>query len=395
MAELRAFLTATAFVLLAVFLTGPAAAAPHLIVEVANGKVVSKKQEFDRWYPASLTKLMTAYTVFQEMKAGRLSKLSPVKVSKHALSQPPSKMGFPEGTVLNIDTAIKILMVKSANDIASATAEAAGGSEPEFVSKMNGHAARLGMRDTRFTNPHGLHDPGQYTSARDMAVLALALKKEFPEHAGYFRIPAIKVGKRTLQNHNPLIQRFDGATGMKTGFVCAAGLNIVASVKRGPRELVAVVLGGPTGQERNVRVAKLLTESFKKSSFFVREKLETMRPSGFVRTQPTDMRESVCTRKKKNEKKASDIKKGAVFALQQPSLDDLEKEYLREKGHNTRVIPIVLGNATGPDPYQLLAGTPVSNVSAYVASGGSVKDWPVVFGTKRVKVPLPSPRPRN
>ena len=153
------------------------------------------------------------------------------------------------------------------------------------------------------------------------------------------------------------------------------------------------MLGGPTGQERNVRVAKLLTESFRKSSFFVKEQIETMRPSGSVRSNPVDMREIVCGPKKKSAQ--AEPQKGDVFALAQPSLDELEKKYLREKGHNTRVVPIVLGNATGPDPYQLLAGTPVSNVSAYVASGGSEKDWPVVFGSSRAKVPIPSPRPSN
>ena len=114
---------------------------------------------------------MTVYTIFHEVRAGKITMKSPVKVSSNALAQPPSKMGFPVGTVMNIDTAIRILMVKSANDISVAVAEAAAGTEEDFIAKMNGHAARLGMRDTNFTNPHGLHDPKQYTSARDMAVL--------------------------------------------------------------------------------------------------------------------------------------------------------------------------------------------------------------------------------
>lgn len=202
----------------------PAAAAPHLVVDMKTGKVISRQQEFDRWYPASLTKLMTVYTTFRAVQGGKLTLMSPVKISANSLSKPPSKMGFPAGTILNIDTAIKILMVKSANDIAVALAELVGGSEAQFVAMMNDNAARLGMRDLHFVNPHGLHDPAQYTSARDLAVLAMAIRREFGGYAGYFKIPAVQVAGKLLRNHNPLLTRFDGTTGMKTGFVCSSGL---------------------------------------------------------------------------------------------------------------------------------------------------------------------------
>lgn len=331
----------------------PARAAPHLILELKTGKVLSRSQEFDRWYPASLTKLMTVYTTFEEIKSGRLTLLSPVRVSGRALANPPSKMGFPEGTMLNIDTAIKILMVKSANDIASALAESVAGSEEAFVALMNRNAAQLGMRDSHFVNPHGLHDPDQYTSARDLAVLATAIRSEFPNYDAYFRIPAIKIGKYTLRNHNPLLQRFDGTTGMKTGFVCASGLNIVASAKRGGRELLAVVLGGPTGRERNVRAAKLLTEGFAKPGIFIRTKLDTMKPERSASPRPVDMSDVVCPKKRAktvSAEEGEDADNGSS-----PSLEELEERYLKPKGHDTRVVAIALGNATGPDPYGLLA----------------------------------------
>ncbi|MCB1428465.1 MAG: D-alanyl-D-alanine carboxypeptidase [Nitratireductor sp.] len=377
-----------------------AGAAPHIVVDMRSGKVLSQKEAFDRWYPASLTKLMTVYTVFREIRAGRISLLSPVKVTENALSAPPSKMGYPVGTVLNFDTAIKILMVKSANDIATAIAESAGGSESAFVARMNANALALGMRDSHFVNAHGLHDDNQYTSAHDLALLAMALSKEFPAYAGYFAIPAIRSGKRVLQNHNPLLQRFDGTTGMKTGFVCAAGLNIVVTAKRNGKSLLAVVLGGPTGQERNVRAAMLLTDAFRQNSFFIRTRLDSMKPVGPVKRTPTDMRDTVCKKRSKVKAEANDEDendKDPVFGMKQPSLDELEAKYLKPKGSNTRIVPIVLGNATGPDPFGLVQpaqDATAPNVTSFAgADTASNANWPVVEGTKSMKVPLPATRP--
>jgi D-alanyl-D-alanine carboxypeptidase len=391
MTTVRMRLLAAICLLIAIVSAPLAMAQPHIVVDVRTGKVIDRQQEFDRWYPASLTKLMTVYVTFQEIRAGRISLQSPVKVSAKALAQPPSKMGLPVGTVMTVDTAIKILMVKSANDIAVATAESVAGSETAFVELMNAMAKRLGMRDSHFTNPHGLHDSDQYTSARDMAVLALALKNQFPQYKDYFALPAIRHGKRTMQNHNPLLQRFSGTTGMKTGFVCAAGLNIVASAKRGGRELVAVVLGGPTGQERNVRAARLLTEGFRKNTLFVTEKLETLRPTGAAKTVPVDMRGIAC--KQKSGKKAQAQQNGAVFALKKPTLDEQEKKYLSAVGHNAKVITIATGNANGPDPYGLVSGTPSVSATAFADDSGEAREWPFVPGMRDVRVPVPTPRP--
>ncbi|MCU0790970.1 MAG: D-alanyl-D-alanine carboxypeptidase, partial [Nitratireductor sp.] len=310
---------------------GQALAAPHLVIDMKTGKVISREQEFDRWYPASLTKLMTVYTTFREIQSGRLSLNSPVKVSANSLSKPPSKMGFPLGTVLTVDSAIKILMVKSANDIAVALAESVGGSEARFVAMMNQNAARLGMADTRFANPHGLHDPNQYTSARDLAVLAMAIRREYPAYAGYFRIQGVQVAGKLIRNHNPLLTRFDGTTGMKTGFVCASGLNIVATAKRGGKELIAVVLGGPTGRERNVRAAMLLTNAFSKPAPFTAPKLAAMRPTGPVNRFPVDMRAEVCGKKSKVVTESGEGESDATFAAKAsgPTLEELEERYLK------------------------------------------------------------------
>ena len=390
----RAICVTAVFVALAM-MGGAAGAAPSIVVEVHSGKVISDHQPFDRWYPASLTKLMTAYTVFDQIRKGRIDINSPVKVSSNALTEPPSKMGFPVGTVMTVETAIKILMVKSANDIATATAESVGGSESAFIAMMNANAARLGMRDSHFVNAHGLHDPQQYSSARDLALLAIAIKKEFPRYARFFSIQAIKAGKRRLSNHNPLLFRFNGTNGMKTGFTCASGLNIVASAKKGARELVAVVLGGPTGQERNVRAARLLNEGFSKSAFFSKKTVDDLKPVGIARRVPVDMRETVCARKKP--KSATTAAAGAsIFALQQPTLDDLEEKYLKKEVAITKIEPISLGHATGPDPFGLLGGEAQPSVTAYNgADDNTGGKWPIVFGTKNVKVPVPEPRPQR
>ena len=374
----------------------PALAAPSIVVEVNTGKVLSQHQAFDHWYPASLTKLMTVYTVFRQIAEGRITMRSPVKVSANALAEPPAKMGFPVGSVMTVETAIKIMMVKSANDIATATAESVGGSEQAFVAMMNGNASRLGMNDTHFVNANGLYDPAQYTTARDLAVLAIAIRKEFPQYARYFSIQAIRAGRRRLTNHNPLLFRFDGTTGMKTGFLCASGLNIVVSARRGLRELVAVVLGGVTGQERSVRAAMLLTRGFKTNGFFIHNKLATLKPVGVVHRQPVDLRDTVCSRRKHRHTPVVKDINSAVFAMKPPTLADLEKKYLKPRRPLTDVERVVLGHATGPDPFGLLGKATEPDISAYAAdTAGKNGKWPVVFGTKHVLVPVPEPNPRR
>src|SRR5690606_991652 len=207
-------------------------------------------------------KLMTAYVVFDQLKAGRLKLTSPVKVSAHALAQAPSKMGFKVGTVMNVDNALKMMIVKSANDIATAGAETVGGSEAGFVAMMNAEAERLGMTSTHFDNPNGLPDLQHVSTARDLAVLGRAVWTDFPEYREYFGIPAIKTGKHVLRSQNKLLEQYRGTTGMKTGFICASGYNMVASARRGGRTLIAVVLGATSSNARNETAARLLDQGF-------------------------------------------------------------------------------------------------------------------------------------
>ena len=272
--------------------TGPS----YIVVDADSGSVLSESQSSVLWHPASLTKLMTAYVTFDALKAGTLKMTSPVRVSAHALAQAPAKMGFKVGTVMNVDNALKMMLVKSANDIAVAVAETVGGNEINFVAKMNATAARLGMASTHYDNANGLPDPGQTTTARDLAVLARALITDFPEYRNYFGIPAIKAGKRVLRSENALLERYRGTTGMKTGFICASGYNIVASAHRGSRSLIAVVLGATSGDGRSEFTARLLDEGFGGSAFGAPKVQLAAFESTPALGLPADMHNQVCER---------------------------------------------------------------------------------------------------
>nr|WP_281351607.1 D-alanyl-D-alanine carboxypeptidase family protein [Propylenella binzhouense] len=245
-----------------------AATGPYVLVDLRTGEVIEERDAARPWYPASTTKLMTAYVTFGAIQAGELTLDSPVVVSARAASEPPSKMGFKPGTVLTLDNALKMLLVKSANDIAVAVAETVGGSVEGFAARMNAQAARLGMTASHFANPNGLPDPNHVSSARDMAVLARALVTDFPAYRGYFRIPAIQIGKKILKNYNTLVERYPGTTGMKTGYICSSGFNLVATAERNGREMLAVVFGSYSALERAEQAAVLLEKGFRSRALF-------------------------------------------------------------------------------------------------------------------------------
>lgn len=284
------FMAAAAFFLAA----SAARAGPHIVVDVESGAVLSHEQAFQRWYPASLTKMMTIHVVLRAFEEGEIAPDSPVKLSKAAAAQPASKMYWGPGTVLTFDTAIKIMAVKSANDVTMAVAESLAGSVEGFAERMNAEAARLGMRDTHFVNANGLHARDQYSTARDMAVLAAAIRRDMPQHAHYFAIEGISYAKEDFTNYNILLGRFAGADGMKTGFVCASGFNLAASATRGGRTLVAVVLGAQSQQQRAEQAADLMALGFDKREP-TNITLKTLAPYGDNREAATDMRSEVCT----------------------------------------------------------------------------------------------------
>lgn len=242
--------------------TNIAVAGPALLFDASNGQVLYAEDPDDNWYPASLTKIMTAYIVFEAIKAGKLTLDQKIPVSEAANVQPPSKVGLPVGGEMSVELSLQALIIKSANDVAVMLAEAISGSEAAFVVKMNETATRLGMTRTRFANPNGLPSPEQATSARDLAKLTRAVIKEYPEHARYWSMPDMRIGKIRLATHNALLKTFEGADGFKTGFTCDSGYNVVATATRDNRRLVAVVLGEPNGQARAIRAASLLEHGF-------------------------------------------------------------------------------------------------------------------------------------
>src|SRR3954470_10880716 len=284
-----------AFALSALWAGAVSAAAPALVVDVDSGKVLYAERATDPWFPASITKLMTTYVALDMVRAGRASMDQLLTISPEAASQPPSKMGFKPGTQLTLDNALKIIMVKSANDIAATIAENLGGSVEGFAAMMNEAATRLGMRESRWVNPHGLPDDRQQTSARDMALLGRALLRDFPEHADLFRIGALRFGRSIMRNHNGLLGRYEGVDGMKTGFICAGGFNVVASATQNGRRLITVVLGASRANERNLRAADLFDRGFTMSSLWASQTLDALPASQL--TSPPNMRPYVCDRR--------------------------------------------------------------------------------------------------
>lgn len=239
-----------------------ASAAPSLVIEYPSGAVLYEDHATQPWYPASLTKLMTTYVALKAIRDHRLSLDTPLVVSARAVSMPPSKMGFRPGTMVTLGNALKMIMVKSANDTAVTIAEGVSGSVEAFADEMNEAAASLGMSQSHFVNPNGLPNPEHYSSARDFGILALALYTAFPEHADLFSIGALRLGGEIITNHNNLLGRYPGVDGMKTGFTCAAGFNVVASATLGGRKLIAVVLGAPNVPLRTIKAAALFDRGF-------------------------------------------------------------------------------------------------------------------------------------
>jgi D-alanyl-D-alanine carboxypeptidase len=237
-------------------------AGPSLLIDAQTGEVLSQERAGEPWYPASLTKLMTGYVIFQKLRDGTLRLDQQIIVSAIAARQEPSKIGVPAGKTVSVDFALQALLVHSANDMAYVLAEAASGTHERFADEMNAVAKNLGLTATHFVNPNGLFDPRHVTSARDMGVLGAIIINEFPQYSAYFSQDFVAVGKRRLANRNSLIRIMPDADGMKTGFVCNSGYNLVASATRNGRKLIAVVMGASSGGNRAIRAKDLLEQGF-------------------------------------------------------------------------------------------------------------------------------------
>ena len=267
-----------------------------LVIDVETGKVLYGHNAGYPWYPASVTKLMTAYVTLRAVNEGRLNLDTPLVVSANAAAQAPVKMGFAVGTVVTVDNALKMLMVKSANDMAVVLAEGVAGSIESFADEMNATARRLGMIQSSFVNPNGLPADDQMTSARDLAILARAILRELPEYDYYWHLPGIRMGKMVRWNYNTLIGRYPGADGMKTGFICASGFNLVASATRNGRRLIAVVLGAPSSAARALKAAQLLERGFNSNTAlsWLTGPLGTVESVQPVAAAPPNLRDEMC-----------------------------------------------------------------------------------------------------
>ncbi|MEX0809675.1 MAG: D-alanyl-D-alanine carboxypeptidase family protein [Dongiaceae bacterium] len=233
-----------------------------IIVDAETGAVLSEEQATRRWYPASLTKLMTLYLTFEAIENGTLALDDTLTVSDNAAAQPEVSLHIRAGAKITVEQAIIALIVRSANDIATLLAETVGGSEPRFAAMMSLKARALGMSRTVFRNASGLPDDSQITSARDMAMLAAALIEDFPAYYEYFSRRQVLFDGQSLGTYNQFLDYYEGADGFKTGFTCGSGYNLVASAVHDGRRLIGVVLGGDSGGQRTAEMARLMDEAF-------------------------------------------------------------------------------------------------------------------------------------
>ena len=246
--------------------------AASMVVDANSGAVLHNRAGDEKVYPASLTKMMTIYMAFELIELGRLSYDSKIKMTQEGADAAPSKLDLEPGEELTVLNAIKALVTKSANDVAIALAMHIGGTEANFARLMTSKARELGMPNTTFRNASGLPDPGQTTTPRDMITLGLRLQDDFPRHYRVFSTRSFSYGGKNYRNHNTLLARYGGTDGIKTGYTRASGFNLVTSVRRDGKHLVAAVFGGDTARERNAKMQSLLNAAFAKASTKVTRK---------------------------------------------------------------------------------------------------------------------------
>ncbi|HSS15146.1 MAG TPA: D-alanyl-D-alanine carboxypeptidase [Rhizomicrobium sp.] len=233
-----------------------------LIVDGATGKVLYARNETAERHPASLTKMMTLYLLFDALKAGKVTMQTQMPVSYHASIQKPTKLGLRPGQTIAVDLAIRSLVIRSANDAAVVIAEALGGTEAHFAEMMTARARQLGMRETNYHNASGLPDPLQISTAADLAILGRHMAYDYPQYFPYFGLPGFNYKGAWIPTHDNLIGRYEGADGIKTGYTGASGFNLVSSVTRGTTHLIAVVMGGRTAVRRDLEMVRLLDQTF-------------------------------------------------------------------------------------------------------------------------------------
>jgi D-alanyl-D-alanine carboxypeptidase len=243
-------------------LPAPPTQAAAIVIDHGSGVVLHQDNADGRWYPASLTKMMTLHLIFDALSQRRVTLDTRWRVSRNAAGQPATRLGLNEGDTISVHDVILALVTRSANDMAVVAAEALGRTEVNFARMMTRRARTIGMQRTAFRNASGLPAPGQVTTARDMAILARALIRNHPTHYHFFNTQEFEYGGRLLTSHNRVLERYSGADGIKTGYIRASGFNLATSAMRDGRRLVAVVLGGATARSRDDEMMQLLDGGF-------------------------------------------------------------------------------------------------------------------------------------
>lgn len=233
-----------------------------ILMDAETGRVLAEMNPDTITYPASLTKVMSLYVAFEELKAGRLTLKTKFTVSRHAAGQSPSKLGLKPGETITVEELILAMVTKSANDAACVLAEGISGSEPAFAERLTRTARKLGMTATQFRNASGLPDSEQVTTARDMAIMARAVIRDFPEYYGFFSTERFKFRGHVHRNHNKMLRSYPGMDGLKTGYIRASGFNLIATAVRDGRRLIGVVMGGRSPTARNSQMTRLLNAGF-------------------------------------------------------------------------------------------------------------------------------------
>ena len=253
------------------------------VIDAGSGQVLEAAAGDEPRYPASLTKMMTIYMLFEALRDRRVSLEQAVPVSPHAAAMSPSKLGLVPGTYITVEQALLGLVTKSANDAAAALGELLGGDEDRFAQMMTLRARALGMSRTTFRNASGWPDPDQITTARDLSLLARHLIQDYPAEYRYFSVPYFTFHGRYIPNHDRMLQTYPGADGLKTGYIDASGCNLVTSAVRGGVRLIGVVMGASNGAERDSHMAALLDAGFERMGVPIsREPLYSRAPAGLI-----------------------------------------------------------------------------------------------------------------
>jgi D-alanyl-D-alanine carboxypeptidase len=360
----------------------PAWADALLLVDVDSGKVISERNSTHPWYPASVAKLMTTYVTLKAVRDHRIELDSMFTVSPNAVAQNPFKMGFKIGTGVTVDNALKMLLVHSPNDIAVVLAEGVSGSIEKFAEEMNAEAHHLGMTQTNYVNPNGLPADEQITSARDLAILARALILEFPQYDYYWHIASIRLGKRIYRNTNRLIDAYVGADGMKTGFTCASGFNLVATATRGGKRLIAVVLGAKSSTSRAVKAAQLLERGFTTDPFgWLIPSPGTVDSLAPVAAMPPDLREDVCQNNRRHRPTKDGEEGGEAGTAPAKGTNNLGERHVLPLSSLRGASVLTSGLAAGIPPVEVYTGP--TNITSNAAADPAPKKKPLAVAAKR------------